>query len=358
MLKMSVTCRALLTFLALQLSPLAAKGEPNEILKPAGTIALGRLEGYIPSIVADADGGRLYVAERVYPTAIVAIDAKSGKEVGRTSKPIGMGHGGAAFIADLNRLVNANGLGIDIYQGSNLTPVGTVRKMGDVGCIRYDPVSKLVYVGHDNPSCSIAAFDPKTLQKVSDIQLDGLRYPEGFQLETKGDRMFVNNPAMQQIAVIDRRKRAVVGIWPLQDPRWNLPWNYPMALDEEHHRLIAGCRNPAKLFVIDTDTGKIVSTVDCCPQVCDVYYDAQRKRIYASGDEYVSVIRQADPNTYKIVGFITTNSRANTSLFVPATRKFYVAVQEPRDPETSLMVFDCGTDAAPTTAPAAAAGTN
>lgn len=125
-----------------------------------------------------------------------------------------------------------------------------------------------------------------------------------------------------------------------------------MALDEEHHRLFVGCRNPAKLVVIDTDTGKIVSTVDCCPNVCDLYYDAQRERIYASGDEYVSVIRQADPNTYKIVGFVTTNSRANTSLFVPSTRKFYVAVEEPRTHETNLMVFDCGTDAAPATAPA------
>jgi hypothetical protein len=70
-----------------------------------------------------------------------------------------------------------------------------------------------------------------------------------------------------------------------------------MALDEEHHRLFVGCRRPAKLIVIDTNTGKIVSAVDCCPKVGNVYYDAQRKRIYASGDEYASVFKQADPDT-------------------------------------------------------------
>jgi hypothetical protein len=129
-----------------------------------------------------------------------------------------------------------------------------------------------------------------------------------------------------------------------------------LALDEEHHRLFVGCWNPAKLIVIDTDTGKIVSTIDCCPNVGDVYYDAERKRIYASGDEYVSVIKQADPNTYKTIGFVTTGMGATRSLFVPATRKLYVAVPDakPRTHIAELRVFDCGTDAAPTTAPATA----
>jgi DNA-binding beta-propeller fold protein YncE len=353
MLKTSVTCRsALLALFVLQLSASVASGEPNEILKPAGAIALGRLEGHVSSMAQDADGGRLYVAETVYPPVIVAVDAKSGKEIGRTSK--GLGHPeGVAFVPDSDHLVVSNAGGrISLYDG-NLTLAGVVENEGRAGCVRYDPVSKLAYVGHGSARNWIAVVDPRKLEKVDDIKLDG--FPVGFQLETKGNRMFVNIPLVQQIAVIDRQKRAVVGIWPLQDPRWSFPQNFAMALDEEHHRLFVGCWRPAKLVVIDTDTGKIVSTIDCCPDVGDMYYDTQRKRIYASGNEYVSVFKQADPNTYKTVGFVTTGTGAVRSLFVPATRKFYVAVPDLKALTAKLLVFDCGTDDAPTTAPAAAA---
>jgi hypothetical protein len=35
-----------------------------------------------------------------------------------------------------------------------------------------------------------------------------------------------------------------------------------MALDEADRRLFIGCRSPAKLLVLDTETGKTVATVD------------------------------------------------------------------------------------------------
>lgn len=353
MLNTSMTLRiALLAMLVLQFFAPAANGEPDTILKPTDAIGLGPLEGHIASMVADADGGRLYVAEDVNPPLIVAIDAKGGKERGRTMKGLRGPPGGAAFVPDSGRLVISSVGQIGIYE-ADLTSAGVVDHLFGANCVRYDPVSKLAYVGHGDGHYWVAVIDPRKIQKVDDIQLDG--YPMQFQLETKGNRMFVNVPAMQQIAVIDRRQRAVVGIWPSQDPRWSFPQNFAMALDEEHHRLFVGCQRPAKLVVINTDTGKIVSTLDCSPYVGDVYYDAQRKRIYASGDEYVSVFKQADPNTYKTVGFVTTGTGATRSLFVPATRKLYVAVPDLKALTAKLLVFDCGTDAAPTTAPAAAA---
>jgi DNA-binding beta-propeller fold protein YncE len=302
-------------------------------------------------MAADADGGRLYIPEAGGADAIVAIDAKGGKVVRQTSKGL-WPLASATFAPDCDRLIISDGLAqISLYEGS-LTFVGVVKNLVNAGCVGYDPVSKLAYVGYGAELNRIAVVDPEKPRKLDDIELDG--YPIRLQLEAKGNRMFVSIPHMQQIAVIDRQKRAVVAIWPLQDPRWNFPLNHALTLDEEHHRLFVGCWNPAKLIVIDTDTGKIVSTVDCCPNVCDVFYDAQRKRIYASGDQYVSVFKETDPNTYKIVGSVATGSRGNTSLFVPATRKLYVVTEEPKTEVTKILVFDCGTDAAPTTAPAAA----
>ena len=358
MLRTLKACRGtLLALLFLQLLAPAANGEPGEILLRAGVISLGHIQGRMGPIAASADGARLYVAADVHPNVVMAIDGKGGKEIGRAVEGMSEPGNGAAFAPDCDRLIIANGADrISLYE-SNLALAGVVKDLFKANCVRYDPVSKLAYVGHSDVNGlqnGIGVVDPRKAHNDGDIAVEG--YPQGFALETKGNRIFVNIPRTQQIAVIDRQKRAVVGIWPLQDPRWSFPLNFAMALDEEHHRLFIGCRNPAKLVVIDTDTGKIVSTIDCCPNVRDLSYDAQRKRIYASGDEYVSVISQADPNTYKIAGFVTTNSRGNTSLFVPATRKLYVVTEEPKSEVTKIMVFDCGTNGAPTTAPAANAG--
>ncbi len=38
---------------------------------------------------------------------------------------------------------------------------------------------------------------------------------------------------------------------------------FPMALDEANHRIFAGCRQPAKLLVLDMETGKAIAQLDC-----------------------------------------------------------------------------------------------
>jgi hypothetical protein len=34
---------------------------------------------------------------------------------------------------------------------------------------------------------------------------------------------------------------------------YDLPGQFPMTLDEAHHRLFVGCRIPARLLVLDTE---------------------------------------------------------------------------------------------------------
>src|SRR5438270_138810 len=80
-------------------------------------------------------------------------------------------------------------------------------------------------------------------------------HPESFQLEKNGNRIFVNVPTAGQIAVVDRVKREVIAKWPLVGAQSN----FPMAIDEDHHRLFVGCRKPAKFLVYDTETGKPVA---------------------------------------------------------------------------------------------------
>jgi hypothetical protein len=116
--------------------------------------------------------------------------------------------------------------------------------------------------------------------------------------------------------------------------------NFPMALDEANHRLFIGCRNHAKLLVLDMETGKTVATIDIVGDTDDLFYDAANKWIYVSGGEgRVTVISQTNADMYNVVGQVTTAPGARTSFFVPETRTLYVAVPHRGQQKAELRAF-------------------
>src|SRR5581483_1481179 len=135
----------------------------------------------------------------------------------------------------------------------------------------------------------LAVIDPQKGIKTGDLKLDG--HPESFQIETKGPRIFVNVPGSEHIAVVDREKGAVVAKWKLSAQS-----NFPLALDEDGHRLFVGCRTPSRLLVFDTESAKEVAAVECSGDTDDVFYDATSKRVYLScGAGFLDVFDAAGP---------------------------------------------------------------
>jgi hypothetical protein len=91
--------------------------------------------------------------------------------------------------------------------------------------------------------------------------------------------------------------------------------------------LFIGCRNPAKLLVLDMETGKTVAILDIVGDTDDLFYYAANRRIYVSGGEgRVTVISQSNPDTYNVAGQVATAPGARTSFLVPETGTLYVAV--------------------------------
>jgi DNA-binding beta-propeller fold protein YncE len=305
-----------------------AKAEPADALKPAGTIPL---EGRIDHMALDAKGRRLFVAALGNDTVEV-IDLKTGKQSGRIGgmkKPQGL-----AYLADLNRLVVASGDDgkVRVYDAHQKLLGTVVDGLDDADNVRYDPAAKLAYVGYGDGA--LAIIDPEKVQKVGEIKLDG--HPESFQLETKGGRVFVNVPDAKHVAVVDREKRAVVPTWPVG----RAAANFPMALDEEHHRLFVGCRRPATLIVLDTGTGRTVANVGCAGDTDDVFYDAASRRVYIAGGEgVVSVFEQTDADQYRPLGRVATTAGARTAFFAPDVRTLYVAVPRRGPHSAELRTF-------------------
>jgi DNA-binding beta-propeller fold protein YncE len=282
------------------------------------TIPLGGVEGRIDHLDFDATGERLFVCALGNNTAEV-LDFRKGERVHSIS---GLGAPqGIAYIPELNRLFVANdkaGL-CNIYDAKSWQLIGKVDFQDDADNMRYDSATKQIYVGFGSGGIGIInATDGK---RVGSIKLAA--HPEAFELEKGGQRIFVNVPNAGHVAVIDRDKREVTARWKTD----GASANFPMAFDEANHRLFIGCRNPAKLVVLNTDSGDVVTTVDISGDPDDVFYDAKRRRLYAiCGAGYVEIIGQADPNTYKPGAKVPTANGARTGLFVPERDALFIAV--------------------------------
>lgn len=206
-----------------------------------------------------------------------------------------------------------------MYDAKSFQLIAKVDFQDDADNMRYDSATKQIYVGFGSGGIGIInATDGK---RVGSIKLAA--HPEAFVLEKAGRRIFVNVPNASHVAVIDRDKREVTARWKTD----GASANFPMAFDETNHRLFIGCRNPAKLVVLNTDSGDVVTTVDISGDPDDVFYDAKRRRLYAiCGAGYVEIIGQADPNTYKPGAKVPTANGARTGLFVPERDALFIAV--------------------------------
>src|SRR6266849_6333515 len=163
-----------------------------------------------------------------------------------------------AYLPDINRIVVASeGDGsCKVFDADTYKLIDTVKYSDDADQLRYDSAAKRVYVAYgDEAESAIGVFDATTDKKVGeDFKLGA--HPESFQLEEKGSKIFVNLASVSQIAVIDRNTRKIVK-WKLEEAGTN----FPMALDEEHHRFFVAARRPARLLVLDIDSGKVIASL-------------------------------------------------------------------------------------------------
>ena len=205
--------------------------------------------------------------------------------------------------------------------------------------MRYDPNSKLVYVGYGEGSLGIISATNYNI--IGNIRLSG--HPESFQIEgEKGipgqnqRRIFVNVPQSNSVEVVDSQKHMVSNTWTIT----NAQNNFPIALDEVNHRLFVGTRDPPKLMVFDTNSGKVVSVLDIANDADDIFYDTAKKRIYVScGEGFINIFQQQDANHYNAITTVPTAQGARTSLFVPELHRFYLAVPHIANQESKILVY-------------------
>ena len=112
-----------------------------------------------------------------------------------------------------------------------------------------------------------------------------------------------------------------------------------MAFDSEHKRLFIGSRAPGKLYVLDSDTGSVVQSIDIVDVSDDMHFDENHHRLYVTGAGGLDVVQQTDADHYRIEQHVDTLG-GKTSAYIPSLHRLYVVhTKGSQAAEAGLQVF-------------------
>lgn len=311
--------------------PWLAAAQDTAKLKPAGAIPLPGINGPLGHLAVDDQRQRLFVAAPEQNTVEV-LDLKAGK---RTRSLAGLNQPRSlAFLARPNLLfVSCRGDGrLRVFDCVDFKMIKTLGALPEVDHLAYDAPANRLYVGYGDGALGVV--DAMAGVHTSSIHLEG--HPEAFALEPGTARIFVNVPSARHVAVVHRHDKEVLRVWPLNTFRDH----FAMALDSAGERLFLGCRNPARLVVLETRRGQVVAHLQIAGDPDGLFYDGKRQRLYAScGEGFVEAVAQISPDIYERMPQLPTAPGARTSLFSAELDRLFVAVPARDSRSAEVRVF-------------------
>jgi DNA-binding beta-propeller fold protein YncE len=312
-------------------------------LKLEQTIPLpGLHDGDFDHFQIDPPGMRLFLAAEEN-SAIEVIDLRTNKvsqKVTGPKAPHSMGYN-----TELKKLYVVDDGGpnqVEVFDGATFKLLTTLPMDAHADVSNYDPATQLLYVGNGGRQAKedytlISVIDTKTDKKVGDIKIDADRI-ETIRFEMKTPRMFTNMYYKGSVAVIDRAKQAVIATWSFAQEGKNLA---SMALDEPDHRLFVHARDPGKVLVIDSESGKLITTLPCVGDYDDAIYDPGTRRLYMIGTPFIKVFQKSEEgDRYDTLGQVQTAFHAETGIFVPQLKRLYIAVNHHGTTDAVVQVYD------------------
>ena len=332
---------ALLFSAAFLIVAIGAFAQDKSPLSLSNTIPLPQLhDGDFDHFVVDLSGSRLF-ATAEENSKVLVFDLKTNKlihSIDDLKAPHSM-----LYRGDLNKLFIVDGdLGeVKIYAADTYKLTGSIKLKEGADASSYDPKTNYLYVvngGKDAklPNAYISVVDTNTAKVVGEIKVDS-NDVEGMAIEKSGPRMFVVIRGNNSVEAFDRDKRTLLATWSVAQ-EGKKPT--AIAFDESNHRLFIGTRDPGKLIVLDTESGKIVTSLPAAAMVDDMAYDAASKRIFFAGTLFVDVFQQSDADHYTSVGHVPGAFRAKTGIFVPELNRYYLGVPHHEKQSAEVRVYN------------------
>jgi DNA-binding beta-propeller fold protein YncE len=167
---------------------------------------------------------------------------------------------------------------------------------------------------------SATVIDAKAGKVVATIPLNGK--PEFAQADSKAGRVFNNIEDKNEVAIIDTKTHTVITNWliaPNEEPSG-------MAIDLKNHRLFLGCGGSKTMVMLDSTSGKVITSVPIGQGVDANAFDPGTRLAFAScGDGTVTIAHEDTPDKLTVVQTLETQRGSRTMTIDPKTHKIYLA---------------------------------
>jgi DNA-binding beta-propeller fold protein YncE len=311
--------------------------EPLELIKeiPLPQITGGDFDHF----AVDLNRNRLYVPAEVY-ASIEVFNLKTGDHLRSATGLVKSPHM-LALMPDKNELfvADAENASCDVLDAADLHLLKRIGLEAGPDFGVYDDTSGILYLGNGGKSAkadfsyiSMISVDRKEV--IDRIRLDAATL-KGMRIDHQANRLYVNMRDKNAVGVIDLGSRAIVHTWTVP----GLTSNAAMGFDEGNHRLFIGSRNPGVLYVLDSNSGKLITTLKTVNISDDMTFDAAHRRLIVSGADGVDVFVQDNPDSYRLVQHVDTFG-GKTSEYVPSLKRFYVVhTKGEQAAEAGLQIF-------------------
>jgi DNA-binding beta-propeller fold protein YncE len=315
-----------------------ASAQSKPPLRLVQTIALPDLkEGDFDHFAVDLAGNRLFLTGEAN-NAVYVMDLRANKLI-HTISDLDEPHS-MLFLPASKQLWVITGGAAKIFDTGTYAPTETVKLTDGADSSAYDPAKHLLYVASGGSDAKLAysvieIVNTTTRKKIGEIKVDSTNI-EAMGIEKNGSKIFANVRDKSSVGVIDREKRTVLSIWPLGD----LHGNTPLIFDEANHRVFVAGRKPPTLAVLDSESGKIITTLPTAEMTDDMAFDPAGKRIYVACNDFAVVYSQKDADHYEELGRAPTGFRAKTAILVPQLKRYYVAAPRHGQDSASVKVYE------------------
>jgi YVTN family beta-propeller protein len=274
-------------------------------------------DGFWDYLNADDATGMLYVS---HGKMVHVVDLKTGKNIATITDVNGV-HG-IAIAPEFNKGFISNGTdsNVTVFNTKDFKVIEKIPVTGkNPDAILYEPFTKSV-ITWNGRSSNATVIDAKTDKVIQTITLAGK--PEAAVSDGKG-RVYVNIEDKSEISMINVKTWKVEQTWSIS------PGEGPsgLALDNVNHRLFSA--TDKLMVILDSETGKIVTTVLTGGQVDGAGFDPGLKRAYSScGEGLLTVVQEENPNSFKVLANVPTQAGARTISVSPVTHRIYLPAAE------------------------------
>ena len=254
---------------------------------------------------ADPAARRLYVT---LGKTVAVLDLDTGKPLGEITGL--MRAHGVAISPDTGHGFATSGIDdqITMFDTKTLATIKLIKSTGsNPDAIEYDPGTKRIYAANHG-SGAITVIDPATGDIAGAIDFGEDNRLEGIAFDGRG-RGFVNVENKNAVLVFDLATLKPLAKWPAAPNEGGTG----LACDPATRRLFTATNGSNKMTVLDSDTGKVITSVPTGEDADGLAFDPATKRIYVPCvDGTLTIIQQQTPDTYTVLQTLPTQRGCRT----------------------------------------------